>query len=40
MNATFKEALNLDEDLQKRSGRMFYVWDGNQPATNLDALYF
>jgi hypothetical protein len=29
MNASFEEGLNLDEDLQRFSGRMFYVWDGN-----------
>ncbi len=27
MNATFKEALDFDEDLQRFNGRMFYVWD-------------
>jgi hypothetical protein len=29
MNASFEEGLNLDEDFQRFSGRMFYVWDGN-----------
>jgi hypothetical protein len=29
LNASFEETLNADEDLQKFSGRMFYVGDGN-----------
>ncbi len=29
LNASFEEALNADEDLQKFSGGMFYVWDNN-----------
>jgi hypothetical protein len=29
VNASFNEGLNLDEDLQRFNGRMFYVWDGN-----------
>jgi hypothetical protein len=27
MNASFEEALNVDEDLQRFSGRVFFVWD-------------
>jgi hypothetical protein len=29
MNASFEEGLNMDEFLQRFSGRMFYVWDDN-----------
>jgi hypothetical protein len=29
LNASFEEALNADEDLQKFRGRMFYVRNGN-----------
>ncbi len=29
VNASFEKGLNLDEDLQKFSGKMFYVLDGN-----------
>jgi hypothetical protein len=29
MNASFEERLNMDEFLQRFSGRMFYVWDDN-----------
>jgi hypothetical protein len=29
VNASFKEVLNFDENFQRFSGRMFYVWDGN-----------
>jgi hypothetical protein len=29
MNASFEEGLNVNEDLQRFSGKMFYVWDGS-----------
>jgi hypothetical protein len=29
MNAPFEEGLNVDEDLQRFSGKMFFVWDDN-----------
>ncbi len=29
MNASFEEGRNVDEDLQRFNGKMFYVWDGN-----------
>ncbi len=29
MNASFEEVLNMDEDLQRFIGKMFFVWDNN-----------
>jgi hypothetical protein len=29
MNASFEDGLNLDENLQRFSGRICYVWDDN-----------
>jgi hypothetical protein len=35
MNASFEEGLNVDEDLQRFTGRMFYVWDNNHQLQDL-----
>jgi hypothetical protein len=29
MNASFEEAMNANEDLQRFTRRIFFVWDGN-----------
>ncbi len=29
VNASFEEAFNVDENLKRFSGKMFFVWDGN-----------
>jgi hypothetical protein len=29
MNASFDERLNADKDMERFSGKMYYVWDSN-----------